>query len=193
MRALADALGILRFLAAACIPWAFDRGGRLPLVLVALAAATDFCDGIAARRAGPTAYGAVLDNAADIAVVLAATGSAAAVGLVPPVAPLAIALAFAAYAVASARRAAPGPARSRLGHAAGVANYGLALLAAAALTRPALVDGGTVRVAALVVAAMNLAAVVDRAVPRGRISRSPARARATPDGGTPARSARSSS
>jgi phosphatidylglycerophosphate synthase len=190
VRALADALGVVRLLAAACLPWAFGRGGVLPLVLLTLAAATDFFDGIVARRAGPTTYGAVLDNVADIAVVLAATGSAAALGLVPLVAPLAIVLAFGAYAVASVRRASSGPARSRLGHAAGVANYALALLAAGALAFPSPVWTAPLRTAGLAVAGLNLGAVLDRVVPRSL--RSPARARATPGEGSRGRSARSS-
>jgi CDP-diacylglycerol--glycerol-3-phosphate 3-phosphatidyltransferase len=191
VRALADGLGVVRLLAAACLPWAFGRGGVLPLALLTVAAVTDFFDGIVARRAGgPTAYGAVLDNVADIAVVLAATGSAAALGLVPVVAPVAIALAFGAYAVASVRRTGAGPARSRLGRAAGVANYGLALLAAGPLAIPAPVWSGPLHAAGLVVAGMNLAAVLDRIVPR-RTVRSSGPARATPGGGTGARSARS--
>jgi phosphatidylglycerophosphate synthase len=190
VRALADGMGVFRLLAAACLPWAFRRGGVLPLVLLTLAAATDYLDGIVARRAGPTAYGAALDSVADIAVVLAATGSAAALGLVPVVAPIAIAFAFGAYALASLRRPTAGPARSRPGRAAGVANYGLALLATGPLAIPATVWSEPLHAAGLVVAGMNLAAVVDRVVPR-RTVRSPVPARVTRDEGTGARSARS--
>lgn len=190
MRLLADALGIVRLLAAAALPWAFERGGVAPLVLLTLAAATDFFDGILARRAGPTSYGAVLDNVADIAVVLAANGAAAARGLVPLAAPLAIALAFGAYALASVRRATVRPARSRLGHTAGVLNYALALLAAGAVAVPSPAWDPALRVAALVVVATNLAAVLDRVVPF-RVRSSSAPARATPVGGSRARSARS--
>ena len=101
----------------------------------------DFLDGRIARAAAPgrRAHGAVLDNVADIAFVLAATGAGAALGLVPWAAPLAIARRrSAAYALASVRRtrAAAAPARSRSGTRRGVANYALAGLVAGAVALP---------------------------------------------------------
>ena len=179
-RLAADLLGVVRLAVAASLPWVFVRGGVLPLVLTAIAAGTDFVDGIVARRAGPVAYGAVLDNVADIALVLAATGTAAALGLVTIAAPFAIAFAFGAYAIAWARRAGPGPARSRLGHAAGVANYTLALLAAGALAAPSPAWRWTLVAAGWTVVAMNLGAVLASVLPPAWRGSSSTRARATP-------------
>lgn len=177
MSLAADALGVARLLAAAAFPWVLGRAlaGEgspwLPLGLVVAASATDFFDGILARRAGtPSRHGALLDNLADIAFVLAAAASGAAHGLVVPHAPAAIALAFGAYLFASARGT-PGswrPARSTLGHAAGVLNYGLAALVAGAASPLGPVVTGALRPASLLVAGVNLAAVLDRAVRRGR-------------------------
>jgi phosphatidylglycerophosphate synthase len=169
---LADALGVARLLAAAAFPGALvaalaDDGRRVvPLVLFMLAAATDFFDGIVARRTGgPTAHGAVLDNVADIAFVLAGTATAAAFGLVPIAVPAAIVVSVAAYALASLRRTRSAPAltlaRSRVGHAAGVLNYALLGLVAIALAVSARWDG-VLRAASFVTVAMNVAAVLCR-------------------------------
>jgi phosphatidylglycerophosphate synthase len=169
---VADALGVARLLAAAAFPGALvaalaGDGRRLvPLGLFVVAAATDFFDGIVARRTGgPTAHGAVLDNVADIAFVLAGTATAAAFGLVPAAVPAAIVVSVAAYALASLRRSRRGPsvalARSRVGHAAGVLNYALLGLVAIALAVPARWEG-VLRVASLVTVAVNLAAVLGR-------------------------------
>src|SRR5947209_19985611 len=84
--AAADALGVVRLGAAALLPGALLRPACrwLPAALFAVAAATDFFDGVLARRGGgPTRPGAVLDNLADIAFVLAGTITGAALGLVP--------------------------------------------------------------------------------------------------------------
>src|SRR5207253_2642996 len=111
--------------------------------LFAVGAASDFFDGIVARRGrGPTAHGAVLDNAADITFVLAGTGTGVALGLVPLAVPGAIGVAFAAYVLATfGQRAREGQwrlARSTLGHAAGVLNYALTGSIAVAAALPAM-------------------------------------------------------
>ncbi len=174
MTAAADALGVGRLLVALVFPMALARAmaapSRLPLGLFAVAAASDFIDGILARRAArPSRHGAILDVTADVAFVLAATGTAARLRLVSWVVPCAIALAAVAYAVASAQRSRRGGpfelAHSRVGHAAGVLNYALAGLLAAA---PALPDPSwppILRLAGHAVAAVNLAAIVVRLVP----------------------------
>jgi phosphatidylglycerophosphate synthase len=173
----ADALGAARLAAAALLPGALAQGlaghrdRRLPLLLFALAAATDFLDGVVARRSRPTAHGAVLDNVADIAFVLAGTGTGAALGLLVPAVPLAIGVAFAAYALASLGRAAGGPARSTLGHAAGVCNYGVTGLLAASVAIPSARWAAVLHVAGLAAVAVNLAAVLDRLVPRAARAR----------------------
>lgn len=177
MAAAADALGIARLAAAAMVPAALDGAvdgsvsGWLPLWLFALAAASDFLDGRIARATNrATRYGAALDNLADVAFVLAATGAGAVHGLVPWAAPAAIALAFAAYVVASVGGPAPGPrwrpARSVVGHAGGVLNYALAGLIAAAVAVPGVAWPSVLGVASVVVIAVNLAAVLGRVLPR---------------------------
>jgi phosphatidylglycerophosphate synthase len=171
----ADALGVLRLGAAAALPAALRHGAATdgdwtPLVLIGAAAATDYLDGVVARRRGPTAHGAVLDNVADVAVVLAGAGAGAALGLVPAAAPAAIALAFAAYMLASLRRRGGGLARSAVGHAAGVCNWALAALVAGSVALPGSAWPSILGGAGLTVVGINLAAVLDRVVPRRRPS-----------------------
>jgi len=182
-------LGVLRLAAAAILPAALLHASRwpsLPVLLFVLAAATDYLDGPIARRgSGPTRHGAVLDNAADIAFVLAGTLTAAALGVVPRAVPLAIGVAFGGYVAASVRGAAL--ARSRVGHAAGVLNYALVGLVAGAAALPGAVWRPVLSLASLVVIGVNGAAVVERLLTAALL-----RARAPRDAGTPARSARSS-
>ena len=177
MALAADVLGVARLVAATVFPGALARGmaapegSPVPLLLFGIAAVGDFLDGVLARRVGePSAHGAVLDSAADGIFVLAASGSGAALGLVPWAAPLAIAGAFAAYVAASVRRSARGGAlglaRSPLGHAAGVANYALAGLIACAAARPGSLWAPWLRAVSLGVVALNAAAVLGRVAPR---------------------------
>lgn len=173
----ADALGVARLVAAAALPVAIARavtagdGQRAPLVLFAVAAASDFVDGIVARRGrgGPTRHGAVLDNIADVAFVLAGTGTAAALGIVSPIVPAAIVMSVGAYVAASARRTAAAAAvtlaRSRFGHAAGVLNYAITGVIALALAFPGR-WGPVLDLASVVTVAVNVAAVLERVVRR---------------------------
>ena len=87
MSRAADALGVARLAAAAAFPPALARaadrpdGGSTPLLLFLVAAATDFFDGRVARRSGKASrHGALLDIGADVAFVLGAATSGAAVG-----------------------------------------------------------------------------------------------------------------
>ena len=171
MSPLADALGVVRLAIAAVLPRVLCDGvhGTRPWlagVLVGIAIVTDAVDGPLARRAGePTRHGALLDNLADIAVVLTASATGAGLGLVPWVAPAAMAVAFALYLAASGRVAAGWrPARSRLGHAAGVCNYALAVAVALAVAAPALRPA--VRAAGLLVAAVDVVAALARLMAR---------------------------
>jgi phosphatidylglycerophosphate synthase len=162
---LADAMSLVRLAAAAAFPavlaGATGRGSCLPLVLFLVAAATDFLDGPLARRGGgSTRHGAVLDNAADVAFVVAASATGAALGLLPWVAPMAIVLAFTTYAIASASQGRI--ARSAAGHAAGVVNYGLAGLVAAAAVVPEPGLAPALRLAGFATAGINLVAVLGR-------------------------------
>jgi phosphatidylglycerophosphate synthase len=171
----ADALGILRLVAAVALPGALagavaGRRWWLPIALFAVGAASDFLDGVAARRGrGATRHGAILDNVADIVFVLSGTGAGAALGLVPRAVPVAIAVSFTAYAVASidqsARQRTWQVARSRAGHAAGVLNYALAGLVAGAAALPGRPWLPLLQLGSLVVIAVNLVAVLERAAP----------------------------
>jgi phosphatidylglycerophosphate synthase len=169
----ADALSVARLALAAVLPGALASGADavggswVPLGLVAAGALTDLLDGVVARRAPRSSrHGALLDGVADVALVLAATIAAAARGLVPIAVPVAVVTAFTAYAFAAVRG---GPteagwrrARTRLGHAAGVLNYGLAGLIGLAVAMPARAWAPALGFASLVVIGVNLGAVVDR-------------------------------
>jgi phosphatidylglycerophosphate synthase len=172
---VADVLGVVRLLVALAFPATLARalaGGTpgLPLALFTLAAASDFFDGILARRAGrPTRHGAVLDTVADVAFVLAGTGAGAALGLVPTAVPAAIAVSVAGYALASMGTTSQGGelrlARSRVGHWGGVCNYALTGLIAGAAWLPGPAWAKILAAASLGVVGVNLAAVLERMVP----------------------------
>jgi phosphatidylglycerophosphate synthase len=167
---MADALSAARLLLAVAMPWLLARGGPLPLAAWCLAAASDWVDGPLARRAGTASVrGAVLDNAADIAFVLAGLTTAAALGLVPWLVPASIAVSAGAYAVAS-RRTPPGGrlARSRLGHWGGVLNYVCLGVVAGAVAWPGAAWSLPLGITALCTAALNLAAVGLRLAARAR-------------------------
>ncbi len=159
----ADALGCVRLVAAALFPWTLVRAPAwwAPPIVFVVAAASDFLDGIVARRRGSTAHGAVLDNVADVAFVLGGTATAAWLGLVPTAVPAAIVLAVASYAVAAARRGEA--ARSAVGHAAGVLNYALTGLVAGAVAYPGRGWTPILSTASAAVFAVNGAAVLARA------------------------------
>jgi phosphatidylglycerophosphate synthase len=149
------------------LPAVLRRGGVWPLVVFGIAAASDFVDGRIARRAArPTRHGAVLDNVADVAFVLAGTTTTAVAGLTAWAVPVAIALSVGSYAAASFRLTAGDPtprlARSNLGHAAGVCNYACVGLAAGALAIPGPRWHGILAVSDATTVTVNLAAVAAR-------------------------------
>jgi phosphatidylglycerophosphate synthase len=170
--AAADALGVLRLGAALAYPGALASaaaGGpaSAPLGLFAIAAATDFADGVVARwTARPSVHGAVLDVAADVAFVLGASAAAARLGMISWLPPAAIAAAVAAYAVGSFARTRRERrldlARSRLGHAAGVINYALVGLVSGAVAVPGRAWPALLAAASAVVVVTNVAAVGTR-------------------------------
>ena len=169
MSRLADALSVLRLVAAVAFPGALARGGWLPVVLFLYGAASDYVDGPLARRGGrPHPWGGVLDNVADIAFVLGAAATGAVLGRIGWWAPAAILASVAGYAAASRRLAAaagaPRLARSRIGHAAGVANWVLAGALAAQAAAP--VPAAVVAATAAGVAAINAAAIASRLAAR---------------------------
>ncbi len=165
---LADVLGVVRLGVAAALPWALAAGGWRALILAAGAAATDYVDGPLARRGPPTRHGALLDNVADIAVVLAGTTTGAVLGLVPWMVPGAIVLSFGTYLRASLASSSPAgwrPARSRFGHAAGVLNYALVLAIAGAVALPDAPWPMLLGAASVGVVGLNVGAVVARVRP----------------------------
>jgi phosphatidylglycerophosphate synthase len=168
---VANALSGARLLLAAALPYLLVHGGWPPLLAWTVASLSDFFDGPLARRRGTSSPGgAILDNVADIAFVLAGLATAAALALVTWVVPLSIALSAGAYAAASMRRrtgvAAPRLARSRLGHWAGVANYACLGVVTGAVTWPGPQWTPMLAAAGAATAALNLAAVLTRLVSR---------------------------
>lgn len=90
-------LGLALPLAAAFArPDLLDAG--LVAVLLAVALATDYADGVVARRRGTaSAAGQLFDHGTDCLFVTAGLAGAALAGLVPPALPLLIAVAFGQY------------------------------------------------------------------------------------------------
>jgi len=161
---VANALSGMRMLLAAAMPWLLLQGGLLPLAAWGLAALSDYLDGpLARRRNEVSAVGAILDNVADVTFVLGGLTAAAALGMVPWLVPGSIALSAGAYAVASARpRRETVLARSRLGHWAGVLNYGCLGLVTGSLALPDERWATVLTAAAAATAGLNLAAVGSR-------------------------------
>ncbi len=114
------------------------------LAVAVVAAATDFLDGRLARRwGGGSARGAVFDVVGDAVFVLFSLAALAHAGVVSSLLPAAAGISLAAFALTWRRRRpaenprregahAPGTRRlpDRIGHAAGVLNYGAAVLGA---------------------------------------------------------------
>jgi phosphatidylglycerophosphate synthase len=148
-------------------PTSAEPGAWWPLACALTAAGTDFADGRLARRLGVVSRaGSLLDVLADATFILASFAALAAAGLVSRWAPVAAAASLAAFALSRARGRSPGGAMERgiadrIGHAAGVVNYGLVL--GAASVPVGLLPSGFVFAASLGVAALNLAPLALRA------------------------------
>lgn len=158
---------MLRFGLAVAFACTLSGGGWTPVVLFALATASDLVDGPLARRAGgASAYGVLLDSGADVAFVLVALSTGVAVGRLSAIVPVAIVCSSIPYLVATVRRtkALGGPARaySAVGHWAGICNYALVGLLAGSVALPAPVWAPLLGLGTGVVVALNLAAVVLR-------------------------------
>src|SRR5262249_59123565 len=92
------------------LPYLLVRGGWAPVLAWIAASLTDYLDGPLARRRGTTsAGGAILDNVADIAFVLAGLSTAAALRLVSWLVPVSIALSATAYPAPSPPPSPPPP------------------------------------------------------------------------------------
>ena len=86
---MANALSGARLLLAAALPYLLVRGGWPSLLAWTVASLSDYFDGPLARRRGTSSpRGAILDNVADIAFVLAGLATAAALALISWVVPL---------------------------------------------------------------------------------------------------------
>ncbi len=134
MRHSGDLLTAARLLATPVFAWLFWRAfdapaARLPLgLLFAGVCASDYFDGVLARRAGRASpRGRTFDSFTDIAFLLAALSTAVAVDGVPWWVPAAVAVSFSFYVVDSwflrPSPAAPGLVASRVGHWGGIGNY----------------------------------------------------------------------
>lgn len=163
-RWLPDALSLGRMLLGPLFALSLDDAPIAPLSIALLACATDFVDGRLARalRTG-SPRGAALDVSADGFFLLCALGSLAALGRISIASPLAAMVALGALGLRWRREPPRGRAPRRLpdrvGHAAGVTNFALVLVAAAA---PLLHEGPWLWQASLGVAALNLAPPVLR-------------------------------
>jgi len=103
---MAHLLTGLRLLAVAPAAWAFARPDRvaawLLVALVAVAIATDYFDGIVARRSGTASpRGMLFDHTTDCLFVAAGLAGAALAGLVPTMLPVLIVVAFTQYVLDS--------------------------------------------------------------------------------------------
>ncbi len=172
-RALPATLSAARVVLGPLYVVALATSEHLPLVLAALAAASDFADGRLARRLRATSKrGAVLDVVGDAVFVLCALGALAAQGRLSGLLPAAVALALAGFALARLRAAPPADdgngfrrgAADRAGHAAGVVNYAVVIVASAAVA--GWVDGGWLVPASVAVACLNATPLALRAAGR---------------------------
>jgi phosphatidylglycerophosphate synthase len=132
---------------------------------IALAAAvSDFVDGRVARRMhSADGFGRWLDSLADIVFILTALSCEVRAGAIRGYIPALIAASFVQYAVDSVViRGSATPVKSRLGHWAGIMNYGLVLVLgfAPAPRWP----GRLIRRASPPIAIFYLAAIFERAL-----------------------------
>jgi len=132
---LPDVLTGSRFVLGPLFAATFPVSPGLALAIAALAAATDFVDGRLARALGVgSRRGAALDVSADAAFVLIGLGVLARAGVLSVALPVAAAISLAALA-REWRRPPGGLAATRdrpdrVGHAAGILNYGAVLAGA---------------------------------------------------------------
>jgi len=169
----ANALTLLRLLAAAPCAWAVTTGRPvLAAAAFALAVASDLADGRLARRRGEaSALGGLLDHASDATFVSVGLGALAVRGEVPAALPALVALAFLQYALDS-RALAGRPLRaSRLGRWNGIAYFallGVPLVRDAAL--PGWPPPGAVAAAGWLLVVATLVSMADRVLARRRSS-----------------------
>jgi phosphatidylglycerophosphate synthase len=139
------------------------QGHALGAVAIA-GAVSDFLDGRIARwTRSASQFGRWLDNVADIVFILVALSCETYAGVIPAYLPALIAASFVQYAVDSVViRGSAVPLKSRLGHWAGIFNYGI-VIALAGMPRT-LLPGALPRIAAPLIALFYLAAMGERAL-----------------------------
>src|SRR4051794_1933213 len=103
---MAHAITSLRLLAVAPAAWAFSRPGSAPgwllAVLVVVAIASDYVDGIVARRTGSASpAGMLFDHTTDCLFVTAGLAGASTAGLIPMILPVLVPVAFVQYVLDS--------------------------------------------------------------------------------------------
>ena len=171
MRRAADLCTGLRVTLAPVLAWLFvlprEQTEFLPLVVYAIAAATDYVDGALARAAGTASRGGrVFDHGADALLLFPSFWALAVHGRVPYVLPLAAMTAFALYLIDGWRRGGALSAidltGSRSGALGGVLNYVVAGAAAVAVVLDAHPIDAAIYAAAFVVAAVNVVAALER-------------------------------
>jgi phosphatidylglycerophosphate synthase len=171
MKRAADLCTSLRVLLAPVLAWQLGLpravAGVVPLVLYALAAATDYLDGRLARAGGTASRrGRVFDHGADALVLFPAFWVLALRGRLPTVLPVAAMIAFALYVLHGWQRG--GSLRhmdltsSRSGALGGVLNYVVVGAASAAVWLDVRPLDQAIYAAAYAVAAINLAAAFER-------------------------------
>ena len=123
----ANGLTFLRLLAAPALVLAIraDAAGLAAAVL-GLAVATDFADGIVARRfAEQSGLGRLVDHATDAVFVTAGTAALAFEGILPAPLPTLIAASFLQYALDARSSISTGPRPSSLGRWNGIAYFAI--------------------------------------------------------------------
>ena len=121
----ANALTFARLASAPMLAWALVEGHVfLALFLFVAACVSDFADGGLARRLGQvSSLGGLLDHATDATLMVVGLAALSTLGLVPPLLPLLVAVAFLQYVIDS-RAAAGRPLRANpIGRWNGIAYY----------------------------------------------------------------------
>jgi len=142
----------------------------LPAILVAVAIATDYYDGVLARKLGTASpAGRLFDHSTDFLFVTAGLSGASAAGVVPVVLPLVIAIAFTQYVLDSYFLHREKQLRmSRLGRWNGILYFvPLVIIALARLPGGSGVAGALLAMASVVGWALvlsTMASIVDRAL-----------------------------
>jgi len=121
----ANGLTSIRLIAAPALAVEISRGQALAAcVIFSLAVATDFADGIVARRFGEaSALGRLIDHSTDAIFVSIGTAALACAGELPILLPTLIALSFVHYALDARNPQADGPRPSSLGRWNGIAYF----------------------------------------------------------------------